>query len=463
MANTRTEDRKFWNLLDRVEGDKVIWMIALLLILISILTVFTSTPLLAIQQGSTRFDIIKDHLVIVGIGLAVIIVLYNIKSIRFFKWISQLGFLVSAVLLLFVVLRIGGNSSWPVRAAEVNHSWRLIQFFGIQIHVYEIVKVAMVMYLAWAVDAMKEDHFTLINWLKEKFPQWQWLDKPLTKKCLYIYIPILLTSGMMLDGGTSATALFMMMMFLILFVGGVDLKEIFALLAVMVLYVGLVFAVYKVTGLSMSDRITHVNVGTRTGSTSAKLESVLERNPSERRAYIDTLRLDQPVGALLAIKEGGLLGKGIGRSNQKYKVAVIFEDYIFSFIVEETGWWGALIIIALYLSLMARGRMLARICDDYFAKFAMAGLIVLITVQAFMHIAINVHLLPQTGQTLPLISHGASSFLCFCGAFGIILSISRMAHNQMLKDARMAEPIISKDDEVQSSMSQLEELESTEI
>ena len=189
----------------------------------------------------------------------------------------------------------------------------------------------------------------------------------------------------------------------------------------------------------------------------------MEAKPSDRRKVIDDMKLEQPVGALIAIKEGGPLGKGIGRSNQKYKVAVIFEDYIFSFIIEETGWWGAIIIMILYLSLLARGSMIARICDDYFAKFAMAGLIVLISVQAFMHMAINVHLLPQTGQTLPMISHGASSFLCFCGAFGVILSISRMAHTQMLRDSSKADPLVEKDDEVQSGLNDLESLESEEI
>ena len=55
----KTDEKKLKSLIDRFEGDKVIWMIALLLILISVVTVFTSTPLLAIQQKTTRFDIIK--------------------------------------------------------------------------------------------------------------------------------------------------------------------------------------------------------------------------------------------------------------------------------------------------------------------------------------------------------------------------------------------------------------------
>ena len=457
MAAKKTEENKLGNFIDSFQGDKVIWMIVLLLMLISILTVFTSTPLLALQSGQTRFDIVKEHLLIVLLGLGVIILLYNIRSIKFFKIISKYGFALSALLLVFVTFKIGADTSWPVRAAEVNSSWRIIKFFGIQLHVYEVVKVAMVMYLAWAVNAMKEDAFGLTRRLHNLIPSWDWLEKPLTKKCIYIYFPILFTAAMMFNGGTSATALFVGMMLLILFVGGIDMREIFGVMALMAVYIAIVIT------FGLSDRFHNVNIESRTGSTEAKLEKVLKEEPANRRTVIDDMKLEQPVGALLAIKEGGFFGKWIGHSNQKYKVAVIFEDYIFSFIVEETGWWGALIIVVLYLSLMARGRKLALICDDYFAKFAMAGLIVLITVQAFMHIAINVHLLPQTGQTLPMISHGASSFLCFSAAFGIILSISRMAHNQMLKDSQMAAPIIEKNDDVQNSLNDLDILESEEM
>jgi cell division protein FtsW len=70
-------------------------------------------------------------------------------------------------------------------------------------------------------------------------------------------------------------------------------------------------------------------------------------------------------------------------------------------------------------------------CNDDFAKFAIGGLSLLITGLAFMHILVNVDIGPMTGQTLPLISHGASAFLVFCIAFGIILSISRMAKKKM--------------------------------
>ena len=126
-------------------------------------------------------------------------------------------------------------------------------------------------------------------------------------------------------------------------------------------------------------------------------------------------------------------GKGIGNSTQKYQVPVIFGDYMFSFIVEETGLWGALILIILYFSLLARGSMVAKECDNYYDKIIVTGLIILVTGQAFMHMAVNVHLpmVPQTGQTLPLVSHGTNSFLVFAVVFGILISISKDARENM--------------------------------
>ena len=126
---------------------------------------------------------------------------------------------------------------------------------------------------------------------------------------------------------------------------------------------------------------------------------------------------------------------------------VIFGDYMFSFIIEETGLWGALILILLYYSLLARGTFVAKLCNNYYDKMIVTGLIILVTGQAFMHMAVNVHLplVPQTGQTLPLVSHGTNSFLVFALVFGILLSISKDAHESITRMEEEAEPILEHD------------------
>jgi cell division protein FtsW len=151
--------------------------------------------------------------------------------------------------------------------------------------------------------------------------------------------------------------------------------------------------------------------------------------------------IKQPYTAKIAIHEGGILGKGSGNSTQKHVVTHIYSDYMYSFLVEEYGLIGGILVIILFVSLLARGSMIARLCNNEFAQIAVGGLTLMITGQAFMHILVNVGLCPMTGQTLPLISDGSFAFIMFCIAFGIILSISRIARNQIREAEEAAEPL----------------------
>jgi cell division protein FtsW len=104
---------------------------------------------------------------------------------------------------------------------------------------------------------------------------------------------------------------------------------------------------------------------------------------------------------------------------------------MYSFLIEEYGLIGGIFVLILYVSLLARSSIVARMCNNDFEKYAIGGLAVLISGQAFLHILVNVDIGPMTGQTLPLISHGSSAFLVFCVAFGIMLSISRLAKKKI--------------------------------
>ena len=155
--------------------------------------------------------------------------------------------------------------------------------------------------------------------------------------------------------------------------------------------------------------------------------------------------IKQPASAKIAIHEGGLFGKGPGQSTQRYVVPDISEDYMFSFIIEEYGLFGGILVICLYVSLMARGSIIVRNCRDLYAKLCVAGLCLLISGQAFLHMFVNADIGPMTGQTLPMISHGTSAFLCFCAAFGVILSLSRIAARRIAEEARLAASMMGGD------------------
>lgn len=436
------------HLMDRFSGDKVIFLIALFLMLISVISVFSSTPRLANDTGSDRVSIMVDQLKIVALGFVLIFSLYYFGRSEWYRALSKLGFGISFLMLAVLVLNL--NLGF-VRAAEINGARRIMVIAGQQIHVYEFVKLFMIMYLGWALDTFKNHRFKLAPRLAAAFPRLSFLEKDIWQKVVYIYIPILVTTLMVMMGSNSSALFIGAIMVLMVLVGGIDVRDVAYVMVVGILGVGLMFGAYK-AGILKESRI-----GTAIGRITQDDDATMRQLIHSKRESLEwrqaRARLDQPVGALLAIKEGGPLGKGIGNSTQKYQVPVIFGDYMFSFIVEETGLWGAAILIILYFSLLARGTMVAKECNNYYDKIIVTGLIILVTGQAFMHMAVNVHLplVPQTGQTLPLVSHGTNSFLVFALVFGILLSISKDARENMARREAEAAPIIEHDNWTQST------------
>ena len=437
--------RTVWNYFDRIEGDKVVWIIVLMLILISIVCIFSSTSRL-LEGSQTRLNIVKSQLMIVAVGLAVIIVCYNIKNIKVFRWLSKWGFPLSFVLLGLLLSRI----DTPIlRSIELNGARRILQIAGFQVHVFEVVKIAMVMYLAWAMDALKKGEL-------------KWPRNTLGKKWFYIYVPFIITLLMIVPGSNSAALFIGGIMFIVILLGGGNFKDMALLAGVAVVILAGCWGIYELSGHKALGRIgTAVS---RISESEDWEQKVLDARPGSDEYYKALDKIRQPYSAKIAIKEGGVLGKGPGQSTQRYVVPDISEDYMYSFIIEEYGLWGALIIIFLYVSLLARGSIIVRNCGkDLYAKICVAGLCLLITGQAFLHMFVNADIGPMTGQTLPLISHGNSAFLCFSLAFGIILSFSRIAQRRIEKEQREAKPLMELKENVQAGLEELEAYESGKL
>ena len=442
---TGTRKKGFWGFIDNIEGDKVVWIIVFLLIMISILAIFSSTSLLR-QGDKDRMDFISEHLVVVGIGLGLIFGLYNIKKIGLFRVLSQLGFGLSAVLLSLLALHV--RIPGVIEAERINGAWRTLNIAGFQMHVFEVVKVAMVLYLAWAIHGYKEKRLRYGN-------------TDLQKRLIYMYVPILIVCVLTLMGSGSSAVFIGAILIATLLIGGMPFKEIalagVAGIAALLLIVG----VYNATGGTVFKKFERIaTMNSRLGANydaAVRLKDVPERS---REFYRILGEIKQPYSAKIAVHEGKILGKNSGNSTQKYVVSNIYGDYMFSFLVEEYGLIGGIIVIFLYVSLLARGSTIARLCNNEYAKIAVGGLSVLITGQAFMHMFVNVDIGPMTGQTLPLISHGSFAFLVFCIAFGVILSISRMARKRIKAEEEAALPIYdSSIDDIQASLGIVEQID----
>ncbi len=137
----------------------------------------------------------------------------------------------------------------------------------------------------------------------------------------------------------------------------------------------------------------------------------------------------QTIQSLLAIGSGGVLGRGIGQSRQKYLwVPEPHNDFIFSIVCEELGLIGAIVIIVLFCLLVWRGFLIAMRSPDKFGALLSIGLTFQVGLQAMLNIWVVTNTIPNTGISLPFFSYGGTSLLILLAQMGVVLSVSRSAN-----------------------------------
>ena len=130
--------------------------------------------------------------------------------------------------------------------------------------------------------------------------------------------------------------------------------------------------------------------------------------------------------SLIALGSGGIFGRGFGQSIQKFSYLPEPQgDSIFAVVGEELGFVGAVGTIFLYLLFALRGFRIANNSPDLFSRLLVSGIVILIIVQSFMHIASITGVFPLTGVPLPFMSHGGTSLMIYLTAMGIVLQISK--------------------------------------
>lgn len=134
----------------------------------------------------------------------------------------------------------------------------------------------------------------------------------------------------------------------------------------------------------------------------------------------------QTIQSLLAIGSGGVMGRGIGQSRQKYLwLPEPHNDFIFAVVCEELGLIGAMAIILLFCALVWRGFVIAMRAPDKFGSLLAVGLTFQVGIQAVLNILVVTNTVPNTGISLPFFSYGGTALLILLAEMGIILSISR--------------------------------------
>lgn len=372
------------NVFSYFKGDRVIWMIVLLLSLLSLAAVYSSIVTLAYKHhdGNTEYYLFK-HLRLILLGFFLMFVTHRIKY-TYYSRISQI-MLIAAVPLLLYTLASGANLNEASR-------WIAIPGTGLTFQTSDFAKLALIMYLA-RVLAQKQNE---INDFKTVV--------------IHIMIPVAVICGLILPANFSTSALLFATCLILMFIGRVKLKYIGGVMGIGVLG----FVVLLGIATILPDALPRVATW--------KQRIVSFASGSEEVDADKSYQADQ---AKIAIATGGIVGKGAGNSTQRNFLPAPYSDFIYAIIVEEYGLVGGIIILLLYLILLFRGVSVSTRADKTFGTLLAFGLAFSLIFQGMINMAVAVNLFPVTGQPLPFLSMGGTSLLFSSIAIGIILSISR--------------------------------------
>ena len=295
-------------------------------------------------------------------------------------WQASRGLLLIAAFGLLMIVLVPGIGY------EVNGSIRWIRLGPIGVQASEPARLFIYMYLAAYMVKRQDDLLTSFGGLM----------RPL----LLVFSASLLLLAEPDFGAASvllATALIM------LFVGGVRLRDFIVLLSVTIVAFG---------GLAMSSTYR------------------LQRLTGFLDPWSDPFNSGfQLTQSLIAIGRGEWTGVGLGASVQKlFYLPEAHTDFVFAVIAEETGLLGSLVVIGLYLLLVSRIFTIAyraAIREQMFGAYLSWGIGTWIGLQAFINLGVNMGVLPTKGLTLPFISAGGSSLLVCCFAMGLVLRVAR--------------------------------------
>jgi cell division protein FtsW len=134
----------------------------------------------------------------------------------------------------------------------------------------------------------------------------------------------------------------------------------------------------------------------------------------------------QLVQSYLAFGQGGLMGQGLGNGRQKLEyLPEVHTDFVLALVAEELGLLGVLFVLGAFAALWVTGTRVARRARDRFDMLCAFGMVILLTVPAFLNAAVVMGLVPTKGLTLPFLSYGRTSMIMSCIAFGILLGVAR--------------------------------------
>lgn len=380
-----------------MQGDLVIWMVFILLLMISVVEVYSASSTMSYGGKSSYWEPVMQHGSFWLIGLVTAWFVSRVPC-NYFKLGGTLGLLFALMLQLTALF-----------SGKLNGAGRWIHLWGLTFQPSELTKMALVTYLAFIFSSLRNGKE--VSSTGNKFAAFGAIAS----------LALIVTENL------STAGLIFLIVLGMAFFAQVRAKLLAIIFVIMVsVGAGGWILVHSIPEETLSEWRASENPITHRVPTWVARITDKHEIPDTPKDYDITDNI-QVTHARIAVATSHGIGKGPGKSRQRDYLPQAYSDFIYAIIIEETGILGGLVVMFLYLLFMWRCRTIAERCKSLFPSYLVMGLSLMIVLQAMVNMAVAVGAMPVTGQPLPLISRGGSSILINCICVGMILSVSRTA------------------------------------
>lgn len=366
-----------------LKGDLVIWVITLLLLALSIVTVYSFVPILVKMEGSTPFHYLFKHLIYIVIGFFSIYFLHKVDP-KYFFLVAKFGYYFAIALLVFTFFF----------GKEVNGAgrWVSIPFIGLTFQSSDFAKLALFLYLA-----------RLLVSKKGKLDSWK-------EGILPLMLPIVVICGLIFKDNLSTALLLFVLSMAVLFIGQVPYSKLFTMLGAGIALLLLVIGIHTL--------FPQANLLPRYETWKNRLTNKVatEQNLVENAQALDARK---------AIHAGKWLGLGVGDGKLKEYLPEAYADFYYASFVEEFGVISAFVLILLYMILLFRIIRIGLKSDQLFETYICLAIGLHLLAQASINMLVCTGVFPVTGQNMPFLAMGGSALIMACVSLGIIQAIAR--------------------------------------
>ena len=400
------------------KGDAVLWMIYFLLCMVSIVEIYSASSNMTFRSGR-HWDPVVNQFQFLLYGFLLILLVSRIPC-KYFRLLRYVGLLLSVALLAYTLTQ-----------GSTNDASRWVRFGGVSFQPSELAKPFLILFVAVELTKLNQARRKSGSRVgKAKYAKAQ-------QRCFWtIMVAALLVCGLIAPENLSTAMMIALVVGGMMYIGNVSIKYLVRTALVCVALIALAVTLVAITP---DEQLTeHARVLTWKHRVMEKSNGTGKQEVSPSLGIPDKQR--QEYSAHIAIANSNIVGRGPGNSVERDFLPHAENDFIYAIIVEELGLGGAFVVMMLYMWLFIQMWRIARKSDKFFPAFLGIGLTLMLVIQALVNMAVAVGLMPVTGQTLPLISHGGTSILMTSFSIGMILSVSRYVE-RVNTTAVAAEPV----------------------